>query len=160
MESEERTVGVIDNAQLLTTENRCIYSLVFTTERVIAALLAAESESLLKATALNSIDKASDFELRFKNMISNVKEESFHLADMDPLSILGAHKGSFALPYSRISRIKIRRGWFISKPYIKLYSYDRPYSFLLLNNIGKALNREVFAGYTNVLDSIGLQQVY
>jgi hypothetical protein len=159
----EKILGVIDNAQFPAEENKPVYSLVFTSERVIATLLAAESESLLRLAVIDGIDGIGhlpDPRFRFKNMVKNVADESHRLLSVDPITILSTHKGSFALPYSQIRRIKLKRGGFMSRPYIKLYTYEKKYLFMLLRNLGKSINKQVFLDYTNILESTGIRELY
>lgn len=160
MPKKETVLGVIDNVQFPPQENKPIYSLVVTSERFIATLLSAESESLMKIAAIDGVSTSPSWEFGLKNSIKKIREESHKLMDMDPLSILSVHKGSFAVPYSQVRRIKIRRGGVFSKPYLKLFSYERDYLFRLLANFGKTLDKNTFISYLDILESTGMKEIY
>ena len=62
-----------------------------------------------------------------------MRKKAEEFAEISAEEILKADKNNFAIPYSEILKVEMKKGGFLSPPNITIFTADKKYSFKILD---------------------------
>ena len=102
------------------------FALVFTSERILVAKITGTL-----GVALSGLSGVVG-ELERMALNRKVKEKSEKFTSVSVEDILKADKDNYAIPYSEILKVEMKKGGFLWPPNISIQTKDKKYSFKIL----------------------------